>query len=46
MPYMARVLAVRLSLSNAKARAMLGWRPRYPTMREGLAQTLHHAHAA
>jgi len=46
MPYMARVLAVRLPLSNVKARAELGWRPRYPTMREGLAQTLHRAHAA
>jgi nucleoside-diphosphate-sugar epimerase len=46
MPYMARVLEMRLPLSNAMARAVLGWQPRYPTMREGLAQTLHHAHAA
>jgi nucleoside-diphosphate-sugar epimerase len=46
MPYMARALAIRLPLSNAKARAELGWQPRYPTMREGLAQTVRPAHAA
>jgi nucleoside-diphosphate-sugar epimerase len=38
MPYMARVVAVRLPLSNAKARAELGWRPAFPSMREGLAR--------
>ncbi len=43
MPYMARMIALRLPLSNEKARAELGWRPAYPTIREGLAQTLHHA---
>jgi nucleoside-diphosphate-sugar epimerase len=37
-PYMARLLEIRLPLSNAKASAELGWRPRYPTIREGLAQ--------
>jgi len=46
MPYMARVVAMRLPLSNAKARAELAWKPAYPTMREGLAQTLRRAHAA
>ena len=46
MPYMARVISVRLPLSNAKARAELGWRPKYRTMREGLTQMLGHAHAA
>ena len=35
-PYMARVTSVRLPLSNAKAREELGWRPAYPTFREGL----------
>jgi nucleoside-diphosphate-sugar epimerase len=43
MPYMARMIALRLPLSNEKARADLGWRPAYPTIREGLAQTLRHA---
>jgi len=37
-PYMARVTAIRMPLSNAKATAELGWRPRYPTMRDGLAR--------
>jgi nucleoside-diphosphate-sugar epimerase len=40
MPYFANILAVRLPLSNAKARAELGWRPAYPTIREGLSRTL------
>jgi nucleoside-diphosphate-sugar epimerase len=42
-PYMARVTSVRLPLSNAKARAELGWRPLYPTMRDGLARTMTNA---
>ena len=42
-PYMARMIALRLPLSNEKARAELGWRPSFPTIHEGLAQTLHHA---
>jgi hypothetical protein len=29
-------MSIRLSLSNAKARADLGWAPRYPTWREGV----------
>jgi len=33
-----RWLNTRLSLSNAKARQELGWRPRYPTMRDGLTR--------
>lgn len=43
MPYMSRMLTLRLPLSNEKARAELGWRPAYPTIREGLAHTLAHA---
>jgi nucleoside-diphosphate-sugar epimerase len=43
MPYLARMVALRLPLSNEKARAELGWQPAYPTIREGLAQTLRHA---
>jgi nucleoside-diphosphate-sugar epimerase len=39
-PYMARVLTLNLPLSNAKARAELGWRPAFPTVRDGLRQTL------
>jgi nucleoside-diphosphate-sugar epimerase len=36
-PYMARLMSMRMSLSNTKAKTELGWRPRYSTMREGLA---------
>jgi nucleoside-diphosphate-sugar epimerase len=36
-PYMARLISMRMPLSNANAKAELGWRPRYPTLREGLA---------
>jgi nucleoside-diphosphate-sugar epimerase len=43
MPYFARILSVRMPLSNAKARAELGWRPTYPTVRDGLARTLRRA---
>lgn len=42
-PYRARMLALRLPLSNAKARAELGWRPSYPTIHEGLPQATRHA---
>jgi 2-alkyl-3-oxoalkanoate reductase len=42
-PFMARMMAIRLPLSNAKARAELGWRPMYPTIRDGLSQTLRRA---
>jgi 2-alkyl-3-oxoalkanoate reductase len=40
MPYMTRVLSVRMPLSNAKARAELGWRPAFPTVRDGLSHML------
>jgi nucleoside-diphosphate-sugar epimerase len=42
-PYMARITSMRLPLSNAKARTELGWRPAFPTWREGLAQTFARA---
>lgn len=42
-PYMARLVALRVPLSNEKARAELGWRPAFPTVREGLRQTLQQA---
>ena len=42
-PYLARMIALRLPLSNARARAELAWRPIYPTMREGLRQSVPHA---
>ena len=41
-PYMSRMISLRLPLSNAGARADLGWRPIYPTMREGLQQAVPH----
>jgi nucleoside-diphosphate-sugar epimerase len=37
LPYIARLLEIRLPLSNAKATAELGWRPQYSTIHEGLA---------
>jgi nucleoside-diphosphate-sugar epimerase len=42
-PYMSRMISLRLPLSNARARAEMGWRPMYPTMREGLRQAVPHA---
>jgi nucleoside-diphosphate-sugar epimerase len=36
-PYMARMMSVRMSLSNARAKAELGWRPSYPSVYDGLA---------
>jgi nucleoside-diphosphate-sugar epimerase len=42
-PYTARMTSIRMPLSNAKAKAELGWRPKYPTVRDGLAQMLRHA---
>jgi nucleoside-diphosphate-sugar epimerase len=41
-PYMMRMIELRLPLSNAKARADLDWNPLFPTIREGLMQTLRH----
>jgi hypothetical protein len=40
---MARMTSVRMPLSNTKARTELGWRPQYPTMRDGLAAMFRHA---
>lgn len=37
-PYMARMTSIRMPLSNERAKAELDWRPKYSTMREGLAQ--------
>jgi len=42
-PYMARVTSTRMPLSNARAKAELGWQPKYPTLRDGLAQMFRHA---
>lgn len=42
-PYLARMMTVRLPLSNAKAREELGWRPMFPNVREGLRQTVERA---
>src|SRR5262249_23618469 len=36
-PYMARLTSLRMPLSNARAKAELGWKPKYATMRDGLA---------
>jgi nucleoside-diphosphate-sugar epimerase len=36
-PYMARLTSMRMPLSNARAKAELGWRPRYSTLSQGLA---------
>jgi nucleoside-diphosphate-sugar epimerase len=40
---MARMTSIRMPLSNARAKRELGWRPKYPTMREGLAQMFRQA---
>jgi nucleoside-diphosphate-sugar epimerase len=42
-PYMARLISIRLPLSNVKAKTELGWRPKYSTMRDGLAEMFRHA---
>jgi nucleoside-diphosphate-sugar epimerase len=42
-PYMARMFAIRLPLSNQKARLELGWQPRYPNIREGLSGVVSRA---
>jgi nucleoside-diphosphate-sugar epimerase len=42
-PYMAGFMSIRLRLSNARARVELGWAPRYPTWREGVAGTVKRA---
>ena len=40
MPYMATVFDTRLPVSNEKAKADLGWRPQYPSYREGLREAM------
>lgn len=42
-PFMARMMRIQMPLSNAKAKAELGWRPKYPTVREGLARMFQQA---
>jgi nucleoside-diphosphate-sugar epimerase len=42
-PYMARLTSIRMPLSNAAAKVELGWRPKYSTMRDGLAQMFRDA---
>lgn len=42
-PYMARVTAIRMPLSNATAKSELGWKPKYPTMQHGIAEMFRHA---
>jgi hypothetical protein len=39
----SRVTSMRLTLSNADAKAELGWRLKHPTMRECLARMFQHA---
>jgi nucleoside-diphosphate-sugar epimerase len=40
---MVRMTSIQMPLSNADAKLELGWRPHYPTMRDGLAQILRQA---
>jgi hypothetical protein len=40
---MARMTSIRMPLSNAKAKVELGWRPKYSTVRDGLAHMFRHA---
>lgn len=42
-PYMARVTAIRMPLSNARTKAELGWKPKYPTIQQGVAQMFRRA---
>jgi len=42
-PYLARMTSIRMPLSNARAKADLGWRPKYSTVRDGLADMFRHA---
>ncbi len=42
-PYVARMTAMRMPLSNAKAKAELGWEPKYPTIQQGLAEMFRRA---
>jgi nucleoside-diphosphate-sugar epimerase len=40
---MAGLMTIRLPLSNGKARAELGWRPSYPTIRDGMSAMVRRA---
>jgi nucleoside-diphosphate-sugar epimerase len=42
-PYMAKMIAMRLVLSNQKAFAEMGWRPSYRNIHDGLAHLRAHA---
>jgi nucleoside-diphosphate-sugar epimerase len=42
-PYMTRITSMRIPLSNAAARAALGWSPKYPSYREGLRNVVQTA---
>jgi nucleoside-diphosphate-sugar epimerase len=42
-PYLARMTSMRMPLSNAAAKADLGWRPKYSTLRDGLAEMFRRA---
>lgn len=42
-PFMAKMISLRLPLSNQKARAEMAWQPSFPTIQAGLAQTRAHA---
>jgi nucleoside-diphosphate-sugar epimerase len=42
-PYLVRMTSMRMPLSNAAAKAELGWRPKYSTLRDGLAEMFRHA---
>jgi nucleoside-diphosphate-sugar epimerase len=42
-PYLARITSLRVPLSNAEARADLGWAPSYPSYREGLRDVVRTA---
>jgi nucleoside-diphosphate-sugar epimerase len=43
LPFTARVLLMNLRLSNARAKADLGWTPAFPSYREGLRQVVQAA---
>jgi nucleoside-diphosphate-sugar epimerase len=42
-PYLARMISIRLPLSNTKAKTELGWQLKYRTLREGLAHMFQRA---
>jgi nucleoside-diphosphate-sugar epimerase len=42
-PFMAKMISMRLVLSNQKGFTEMGWRPSYPSIHQGLARTRAHA---